>query len=438
MISDQSSPIIPWGYLQADNNAVARQLLEEWYEFSVDYWRTKYPMSRIIDAFADKYVSWVAGGPRGSTAHYTGGPDGVLSAIWLAFNKSNRGSSCHGTFMQRNRDNLLTQLHSGKYPLLAMWMLKPALQHGKLDHGKWGATWTNDHCYQFEIESLGRLTSDGSGGFYRPSRGNKYLPPENLRDYTLTIGAAHWQAWSLRTLVTWVNIHRAIASVHVADGAFKPERVLPHSAVQLAKSDAGLAFPMQALRLLICEPILDDEQTAALYEVSLRGAPGVVDDTAEVQNDDPADVGVAEALDWLEDMQEPHEERHVSLNPHYYDEVLPRHDYDKPDSWDDEAVVSAASGTLMRLGYYQSAEYSSSYMRPASAPPADEYYFQKAVHAFQRASRSKGWGRLTIDGDAGPKTLKTLHKKAKQMGLRTDSCPELATFEDVLKTIGLL
>jgi hypothetical protein len=370
--------IVSWGELQAQGGALARDILGAWRDYSVAYWieARMYAPDFIEERFAAKYRSWQAGRPRGTIAHYTGGPDGVLSAIWLAFNRSNDGSSCHGTFLQNHHPLAESMLQDAA--LLKRYLPTPVLQHGNLDVGKWGATWTNDTCLQFEVESLGLL----DGACRRIVRRTHYEPATGC----VRIGLHRWQKWRYDVLVSWVNLHRAIATVH---GALAPEWVLPHSAVQLAKSDAGLAFPIEELRELICVPEVDDERTAVLAKQIARH-PGV---TLE-RPGHKLDLAAFDVLDLIEE-----EQHNLARHPRAGGEGRDSTDYTQ------QGVPAFVCRALRALGYY--------------CPEHDEEgYGDFAVRTFQRASRaSDGWGNLAVDGVAGKQTLTVLHRKLNQMGL---------------------
>lgn len=400
-------PILSWGALQANNAALAKELLKEWREYSVALWKALrgYSDERIEEAFAAKSTAWTQQHPHGTIAHYTGGPDGLLSALWLAFNTENDGSSCHGTFLQHrgSHHSVAEDLLTADFPTLRRMLPAAAVQHGNLDVGKWGATWTNGTCLQFEVESLGRVDARG----HRRVRGRTY----SASSYT-QIGDAYWQGWRMGTLASWVNVHRAIAAAN--DRMFDRRWVLPHSAVQLAKSDAGAAFPITHVRELIAEPLLDDEDTAAVFYDMLRH-PGV-DNTNHAHR---VHLSGWDALDVIDSMAEREARREAVI-----EKMIPRGG-GRPLELSDlrrhlhQATLAIVSGALRLLGYATAADPLRTLLHGEAA--SDDLgvaveVFQRASCASYRSTSATPWPRLVVDGVAGPKTLAVLLRKLRQMG----------------------
>jgi len=224
----------------------ALEFFLQWKSFTRDALRVLAPHCPVT---TDKTRSWDIsgmGGPQGMIAHYTGGPDGVASHRWGHENPSNKKSSWHATLMN-TMISKVSDIHN-RYPLVKKYLKVTGLlsapidTFGKPNKGTWHGNWTNRYTFGVEIANQGYLKQVGDSFYRGDLRYKRDVHPVLIED-------RWWEPYSRSQLESFINIGIALRAIQ--GPLFKPEWVLPHSAVWAGKSDTGPAFPINHVRYSI-------------------------------------------------------------------------------------------------------------------------------------------------------------------------------------------
>lgn len=224
---------------------------------------------RVIDkalpgtpAVSSNTSSWKQGGPRGAILHYTASGDWKGPVRWFnAF----KASSAHAVVADR-----LEAAAAGLADDLPLVKALPAtvIQCVPPSAAAWHATWVNGLCYGIENRNAGLVKRDGPGAPWRhwpAAKGSttewtSAAPAIAGKSYAPVSDTEGYEPYTKAQLVANVMLLRYVGAMR--GGPLEPHLVLPHSAVQTNKLDAGPLFPIHEVRRLACISVGEDPNVA--------------------------------------------------------------------------------------------------------------------------------------------------------------------------------
>lgn len=219
------------------------EFFHQWKEFTKDALKVLAPKCSHT---THKTRPFDYGHPVGIIYHYTGGPNGIASHRWGMENPANKETSWHATILDHRRLELDEILD--KHPLVKRYLPATALFSGELDKGTHHATWANSRCFGIENENMGLLHYRGVSGNKIYSNGKYIYRKDKL---PVLIRGTYWEPYTRAQLICNINIGRALRILYSSEGLsnrFFPTWVLPHSCIDINKTDTGSAFPIHSVR----------------------------------------------------------------------------------------------------------------------------------------------------------------------------------------------
>jgi N-acetyl-anhydromuramyl-L-alanine amidase AmpD len=308
-----------------------------------------------------KVRPWRDGRPQGVMFHYTAGVGWTESIRHLnGPNPPNKAASAQFFVLDRQLSAYVP--FYAKYSELQI-LPTMVLMLAPLDKSTYHGNWANDRCVGIENRNAGLLRERKGLVYWWP---NQYttLFPADLGKTAVRLDGKLWEPYTRDQLISNIILGQALGCLYQG---LDPSWIIPHSAVNRDKLDAGRAFPM----LFIRQAIMEQAPIAELPWLSHYEQLQFMDNYDEM-----TEHFVGEQQD-----DEPFEPEKCVASNHTED-------------------VEVAQLMLIQLGHH------------IDFGPQEQLSTRTAVLQFQR---SVG---ITIDGSIGPETLAALRARLADFGLR--------------------